>query len=212
MPERSGPVTFAPGKYARLKYDTCGRPAGTVGMLSGEVLFRPEDEGKLSFCIYPGTADYDSLKVPRDALEWASDAEERAYDVFYDSGWSFRGETLVGGAKMVRLKSGRRSVEVPADFYYEQPEDALAFVEREGRRLLDAEIAARTAARREEARSGTWTPQWPAALPADERRSHRCDNRCVCPIDVKPMFYSAAEGVHACQDPECQFAHGGIDA
>lgn len=37
---------------------------------------------------------------------------------------------------------------------------------------------------------------------------HRCDERCVCPVDGKQMFYSATESQHACQDPDCENAHG----
>jgi hypothetical protein len=36
-------------------------------------------------------------------------------------------------------------------------------------------------------------------------RPHRCDERCVCPTDGKPLYYAPASGQHACQDPECQY-------
>lgn len=56
----------------------------------------------------------------------------------------------------------------------------------------------------------TW-PEWPTILPVAERRAHRCDERCTCPVDGKPMLYWPAGGEHACQDPECRYAHGGED-
>ena len=37
---------------------------------------------------------------------------------------------------------------------------------------------------------------------------HRCDDACVCPVDGKPLLYSATLDQHACQDPECRNAHG----
>ena len=44
-------------------------------------------------------------------------------------------------------------------------------------------------------------------IPEQDRRRHRCGERCVCPADGKPMLYAPARGVHACQDPECKYAH-----
>lgn len=38
--------------------------------------------------------------------------------------------------------------------------------------------------------------------------SHRCDFRCVCPIHGTPLYYSPSTKKHACQDPECEHAHG----
>ena len=38
-------------------------------------------------------------------------------------------------------------------------------------------------------------------------RTHRCDERCVCPLDGKPTWYAPSTGQHACQDPECENAH-----
>lgn len=70
------PVSFAPGKYVRLKSDTAGLPAGTRGMISGLVLTRPEDDGKLDvvFRSYiPGTPEYGDLKLLPEALEWDDD-------------------------------------------------------------------------------------------------------------------------------------------
>lgn len=37
---------------------------------------------------------------------------------------------------------------------------------------------------------------------------HQCDDRCICPIHHTPMLYSRAQNEHACQDPNCQYAHG----
>lgn len=41
-----------------------------------------------------------------------------------------------------------------------------------------------------------------------EARSHRCDERCVCEIHDKPFIYWPAGDDHACQDPDCKYAHG----
>lgn len=57
----------------------------------------------------------------------------------------------------------------------------------------------------------TWV-DWPTVLPPAKRHSHRCDERCACPVDGKPMLYWPAGGEHACQDPECRYAHGAVDA
>jgi hypothetical protein len=50
---------------------------------------------------------------------------------------------------------------------------------------------------------------WPAPprVPEAERRRHRCCERCVCPADGKPMHYAPSTGQHACQDPDCEYAH-----
>lgn len=40
-----------------------------------------------------------------------------------------------------------------------------------------------------------------------ERAAHRCDERCVCRADGKPMYYAPSTGQHACQDPNCRYAH-----
>lgn len=42
------------------------------------------------------------------------------------------------------------------------------------------------------------------------REQHHCDDRCVCLCHDPPLplLYSRHFGTHACQDPECEFAHG----
>lgn len=53
-------------------------------------------------------------------------------------------------------------------------------------------------------------PDWrPYRSMADIER-HTCGDRCVCPVHNTPMWYSATEHLHACQDPECEHA-GGVD-
>jgi hypothetical protein len=37
---------------------------------------------------------------------------------------------------------------------------------------------------------------------------HLCDDRCICPVHDTPMWYSRSCDDHACQDPDCVFAHG----
>lgn len=37
---------------------------------------------------------------------------------------------------------------------------------------------------------------------------HRCDERCVCPLDGKPLLWSPAFRMHACSDRSCKNAHG----
>lgn len=37
---------------------------------------------------------------------------------------------------------------------------------------------------------------------------HRCDERCVCPVDGEPLLYSRMLDEHACAHPECVNAHG----
>ncbi|GHF92176.1 hypothetical protein GCM10018783_73780 [Streptomyces griseosporeus] len=37
---------------------------------------------------------------------------------------------------------------------------------------------------------------------------HVCGDECVCPVDMNPLFYNQAQNVHACQDPDCEFANG----
>ena len=39
-------------------------------------------------------------------------------------------------------------------------------------------------------------------------RLHRCDDRCVCPIDGLPLLYARSIDQHACQLPDCVNAHG----
>jgi hypothetical protein len=41
--------------------------------------------------------------------------------------------------------------------------------------------------------------------PGAERR--RCDESCACPADGRPMYYAPRTGLHACQDPDCDYAH-----
>lgn len=38
--------------------------------------------------------------------------------------------------------------------------------------------------------------------------THKCDEKCVCPVDGKPLFYSTPHNEHACQDSDCVNAHG----
>lgn len=37
---------------------------------------------------------------------------------------------------------------------------------------------------------------------------HKCDERCVCPIDGKPLYYARSINEHACQSIDCRYAHG----
>lgn len=39
-------------------------------------------------------------------------------------------------------------------------------------------------------------------------RPHVCDDLCVCPIHDTPLLYAPASNEHACQDPDCEHAHG----
>lgn len=40
-------------------------------------------------------------------------------------------------------------------------------------------------------------------------QAHRCDQACVCPTHPDlPLLYAALVREHACQDPDCEFAHG----
>lgn len=47
----------------------------------------------------------------------------------------------------------------------------------------------------------------PPRVPESKRRMHRCDERCTCPADGRPMFYAPSTGQHACQNPNCAYAH-----
>lgn len=38
--------------------------------------------------------------------------------------------------------------------------------------------------------------------------THRCDQSCRCPVHETPLLYNEAKQQHACQDPQCEFAHG----
>lgn len=40
------------------------------------------------------------------------------------------------------------------------------------------------------------------------RRPHVCDDRCVCPTHDTPLLYWPAGDEHACQDRDCEHAHG----
>jgi|GEM_PF-6757482 len=44
-------------------------------------------------------------------------------------------------------------------------------------------------------------------VPEAERRTHRCDESCACPADGLPMIYAPSIGQHACQNPDCEYAH-----
>ena len=48
--------------------------------------------------------------------------------------------------------------------------------------------------------------QTPPQMAGDDRRTHRCDEACVCPADGKPMHYSPATSWHACVDGGCAHA------
>lgn len=37
---------------------------------------------------------------------------------------------------------------------------------------------------------------------------HKCDDGCVCPIHGTALFYNRLHNEHACQDPDCEYAHG----
>lgn len=39
-------------------------------------------------------------------------------------------------------------------------------------------------------------------------KQHKCDDRCICPIDKIAMLYSPATDMHACQNSKCVFANG----
>jgi hypothetical protein len=39
-------------------------------------------------------------------------------------------------------------------------------------------------------------------------QAHRCDDDCTCPIHGTPLLYAPASDAHACQDPDCEHAHG----
>lgn len=39
-------------------------------------------------------------------------------------------------------------------------------------------------------------------------KQHKCDDRCMCPIHGIAMHYSPSSDTHACQNPDCEFAHG----
>lgn len=43
-----------------------------------------------------------------------------------------------------------------------------------------------------------------------EASAHVCGDGCVCPIHGTPLLYAPNGGDHACQDPECEHAHGGV--
>jgi hypothetical protein len=40
------------------------------------------------------------------------------------------------------------------------------------------------------------------------RRTRRCGDACWCPVHGTPLYYWPAGGLHACQDPNCRYAHG----
>ena len=37
---------------------------------------------------------------------------------------------------------------------------------------------------------------------------HFCDDACVCPVHSRPLLYWPSGDEHACQDPDCRYAHG----
>lgn len=37
---------------------------------------------------------------------------------------------------------------------------------------------------------------------------HTCTARCVCPVHQTRLVYSPLHDDHACQDPDCVYAHG----
>jgi hypothetical protein len=39
-------------------------------------------------------------------------------------------------------------------------------------------------------------------------RPHKCDESCRCPEDGLPLLWNRATDTHACQDPQCRYAHG----
>jgi hypothetical protein len=40
------------------------------------------------------------------------------------------------------------------------------------------------------------------------RRTRQCGDACWCPVHGTPLYYWPAGGLHACQDPNCRYAHG----
>lgn len=81
MTDPGPPVGFAPGRLVRLKRDMNGVPAGTEGMISGEVLWRPHEDGKLRVIINPGdpgARDHRVLTCHPEDLRWPEPAYERA--------------------------------------------------------------------------------------------------------------------------------------
>jgi hypothetical protein len=40
------------------------------------------------------------------------------------------------------------------------------------------------------------------------RFPHRCDERCACPVHGTPLIWWPAGKEHACQDRDCEYAHG----
>lgn len=41
---------------------------------------------------------------------------------------------------------------------------------------------------------------------------HRCDEKCKCPVDGKPLFYARSTGEHACMDVDCVNGHGMVSS
>lgn len=39
---------------------------------------------------------------------------------------------------------------------------------------------------------------------------HECGDDCACPVHGTPLIYWPAGDDHACQDPACEYAHGGM--
>lgn len=51
-------------------------------------------------------------------------------------------------------------------------------------------------------------PDWSSYRSLDDIERHTCGDTCVCPVHGTPMFYAASDRLHACQDPDCQYATG----
>jgi hypothetical protein len=43
---------------------------------------------------------------------------------------------------------------------------------------------------------------------AVDRVTHVCDDSCVCPVHGTLLLYWPVGDLHACQDAECEHAHG----
>jgi hypothetical protein len=42
----------------------------------------------------------------------------------------------------------------------------------------------------------------------DDIVPHCCTNRCRCPVHQTPLIYWPGGDDHACQDADCEYAHG----
>ena len=43
---------------------------------------------------------------------------------------------------------------------------------------------------------------------SESKRSHVCDDGCVCPVHDTPLIYWPHGDDHACQDITCRYGHG----